>query len=208
MGLLGIGVEAATPLSTHLNLRGGGNFFGYTDNLTSNGINYNANLHFRSAEASLDWFPWAKGFHLSPGALLYNGNRITADAAVPAGDTFTLNNYTYTSSTAAPVSGTGSIKFNKAAPKFTVGWGNMLPRSGRRFSVPVEIGFAYFGTPRVALTLNGTACYDYQGQNYCSAVATNPTIQANLMAQQQKISKDVSPARFFPLISTGFAYRF
>jgi hypothetical protein len=208
VGILGIGFEAATPLSNHLNLRAGGNFFDYSDTLTSDGISYDANLHFRSSEASVDYFPWAKSFHISPGALLYNGNEVTGNANVPAGQTFTLNGTTYTSSATDPVNGNGSVTFNKAAPKITVGWGNLIPRSGRHFSVPVDLGFAYVGDPKVALNLNGTACYAYQGAPYCANVATDPTIHANVVAQQQKLANDAAPARFFPILSTGFAYRF
>ena len=208
VGILGVGFQVATPLASHLNLRGGANFFNYNDGLSSDGINYNANLHFRSVDTSVDWFPWARSFHISPGALLYNGNQVTANAAVPAGGTFTLNDTTYTSSVADPVTGTGSVKFNKAAPKITVGWGNMLPRSGRHFSAPFEIGFAYAGQPKTVLNLAGNACYNYEGQNYCSDVATNTMIQTNLAAQQQKIANDISPARFFPILSSGFSYSF
>ncbi len=151
---------------------------------------------------------WAKGFHISPGALLYNGNQITAGASVPAGKTFTLDGTTYTSSATDPVTGTGAVTMNKTAPKLTVGWGNLDPRSGRHFSVPVEIGAAYIGDPKVAVTLAGTACYTYEGTPYCSAVATNSMIQSNLAAQVQKLNKDAEDARFFPLLSLGFAYRF
>lgn len=207
VGLLGIGVEAATPLAGHLNLRGGANFFSYTDNLTSDGIHYDGNLRFRSAEASLDWFPFAGRFHISPGALLYNGNQITGNAAVPGGDSFTLNNVTYISSTTDPVMGTGSVKFNKAAPKLTAGFGNMLPRSGRHFSMPLEVGFAYEGDPKAALNLAGTVCYpDTPGA--CETIASDPAVQANIAAQQQKIANDASPARFYPILSLGFAVSF
>ena len=109
-----MGAEAATPLGWRFNLRGGANFFSYTDNLTSDGISYNANLRFRSAETSLDWFPKAGGFHISPGALLYNGNQVTGNANVPSGKTFTLNNTTYTSSATDPVTGNASLTFTKA----------------------------------------------------------------------------------------------
>ncbi|MFY9746721.1 MAG: hypothetical protein WA891_00580 [Acidobacteriaceae bacterium] len=207
-GLLGAGIEVATPLSYHVNIRGGGNFMNYSDTLTSDGISYNAALRFRSAEASVDWFPWAKGFHVSPGALLYNGNQITGNASVPGGQTFTLNGTTYTSSTTDPVTGTGGVTMNKAAPKLTVGWGNLVPRSGRHFSVPVELGAAYIGDPKVAVNLAGTACYTYEGTPYCSNVATNSMIQSNLAAQVLKLNNDAKDARFFPLLSLGFAYRF
>jgi len=208
VGILGVGVEAAVPVGGHLNVRGGGNFFSYNDTLTSDGITYNAKLQFRSGEASVDWFPWAKGFHISPGALLYNGNQITGGADVSGGKTFTLNGTTYTSSATDPVTGSGSLTFTKAAPKLTVGWGNLVPRSERHFSFPFEVGFAYVGDPKFALSLAGTACYNYQGTLYCDNVATDSNIQANLAAEQKKISNDLTDARFYPILSQGFAIRF
>lgn len=205
VGVLGVGFQAATPLTSRLNLSGGANFFSYNDNLTIDGLHYKANLHLRSAEASLDWFAW-RGFHISPGALLFNGNQITGNANVPGGQYFSLDNVNYQSSPSDPVSGTGSLKFNKAAPKLTVGFGNMLPRNGRHFSVPVELGFAYQGDPKVALNLKGTAC-DANGSGFCQSVSS-PEIQANLAAQVQKLHNDVSPARFMPIVSIGFAANF
>lgn len=82
VGMLGIGVQSAVPLASRLNLSGGANFFSYNDNLTIDGLRYKANLRLRSAEASLDWFPLG-GFHISPGALLYNGNQVTGSANLP-----------------------------------------------------------------------------------------------------------------------------
>lgn len=206
VGILGVGAQVATPLTARMNLSGGANFFSYTDKLTSDGIHYDANLRLRSAEASLDWFPFGNAFRLSPGALLYNGNQVTGNAGVPGDTTFTLNDVNYLSSSSDPVSGMGSVKFNKAAPKLTFGFGNMLPRSGRHFSVPMELGFAYIGEPKVVLNLKGTAC-DPTGVN-CRDVATTPQIQANLVGQQNKLQNDISPARFFPIVSVGFAANF
>jgi len=208
VGILGIGFEAAVPVAAHFNVRAGGNFFNYSDTLTTDGIHYDANLSFRSAEASLDWFPGRGGFHVSPGALLYNGNQITGNANVPAGQTFTLNNQTYTSGAAEPVTGTGSLTFTKAAPKLTIGWGSLVPRGERRFSFPFEVGFAYVGDPKFLLNLQGTACYTYEGTPYCDNVATDANIQANLAAEQKKIANDAAEARFFPILSQGFAVRF
>lgn len=206
VGLLGVGVDAATPLSKNFNLSGGASFFSYSDNLTSDGIQYDANLRFRSVEASLDWFPMAGGFHISPGVLLYNGNQITGNAAVPGGQTFTLNHVQYMSSTTDPVTGNGSLTFNKAAPDLTVGFGNMIPRSGRHLSVPIELGFAYVGDPKVALNLAGTVC-DPSGAN-CQTIASSPAVQANVTAQQAKLENDVSPAKVYPIFRLGLAYSF
>jgi hypothetical protein len=205
-GLLGVGFEVATPLSRRFNLRAGGNFFGYNDTFTTNGIVYGGNLHLRSADASLDWYPWAKGFRVSPGALLYNGNNISGGANVPGGNLFSLNDVEYQSSTTDPVTGNATLKFNKAAPELTVGFGNHIPRSGRHFSMPFEIGFAYIGDPKLTLNLQGTACSP-QGL-YCQDVATTTEIQSNLKAQQEKYQKDADDARFFPVVSVGFDYSF
>lgn len=208
IGILGAGVEAAVPIGYHFNVRGGANFFSYNDSLTSSGITYNADLRFRSAEASLDWFPGRGGFHVSPGALLYNGNQVTGGASVPAGQSFTLNDQTYTSGATDPVTGSGSLTFVKAAPKLTIGWGNLVPRGERHFSFPFEAGFAYVGDPKFVLNLQGTACYTYQGTPYCDNVATDANIQSNLAAEVKKINNDAADARFFPILSQGFAVRF
>ncbi|MHB8304137.1 MAG: hypothetical protein ACYDC6_15180 [Acidobacteriaceae bacterium] len=95
VGTLGIGVEAATPLANRFNLRGGGNFFSYSRNIDRSGLTYVANLDLRSVQASLDWFPFGGSFHLSPGAMLYNGTKVAANVQVPTNTAFTLNGVDY-----------------------------------------------------------------------------------------------------------------
>ena len=208
VGILGAGIEAATPLTRTLNLRGGFNSFSYADTFTVDQVNYDASLNFRSAEASLDWFPWARGFHLSPGALVYNGNQLSANASVPAGTDFTLNHDSYTSSATDPVTGTAKLDFRKFAPKLTAGFGNLLPRSGGHWSVPFELGFAYMGDPKVALNLSGTACPTTYPPSPCQNVATSQQIQSDIAAQEAKFQKDTEVARIFPIFSLGVAFNF
>jgi len=155
ISLLGAGVEAATPITANSNLRGGFNIFSYDQNFNEDGITYDGQLRLRSAEAHYDWFPFHGSFHVSPGVLVYNGNQVTANASVPGGSTFTLNDTTYTSSPTDPITGTGKVDFIKAGPMFTVGWGNLLPRNHRHFSFPVELGVIYTGAPRTALSMGG-----------------------------------------------------
>lgn len=81
---LGIGVGAATSLTRSVNLRVAGNFFNYNATGTTDGVSYKGALSFRSVQASFDWFPWHKSFHLSPGVLFYNQNQITANGGVAA----------------------------------------------------------------------------------------------------------------------------
>jgi hypothetical protein len=203
--LLGGGMEAATPLTRRINLRGGFNVFGYDRSFHKDGVDYAGQLHFRSAEAHFDWFPFGGSFHLSPGALIYNGNQVTANASVSGGQSFTLNGTSYTSDPADPVIGAGKLAFNKAGPMFTIGFGNLVPRH-HRFSVPFEIGGIYTGAPRMTLNLTGSAC-DSTGQN-CASIATDPTIQSNVQAERDKVNKDVSAFKFYPVVSLGFGIKF
>ncbi len=203
---LGAGLELATPLARKFNLRVGGNFFQYTDHLTTDGIHYAAALDFSSAQASVDWFPWGRSFHLSPGALVYSGNRITANGSVPGGTSFTVNDNNYLSDPADPVGGGARIDFAHAAPMLTLGWGNILPRSKRNFSIPFELGAAYVGDPKVGLNFSGSVC-DAQ-QLGCESVQSDPEFQSDVAAERTKIQKDANYARFYPILSLGLAYRF
>ena len=205
-GLLGPGIEVATPLFRGLNLRVGGNFLDFSHSGATSGVNYAANLRLRSAVGSVDWYPWGRSFYVSPGALVYDGNEITGNALIPAGDSFTLNGTDYVSDPADPVNGSGSLKFPRLAPKFTIGWGSLVPRGERHVSFPFEMGFAYLGQPTTVLTFAGSVCDS--GMQGCQSIASDPTAQANVAAEQQKLQKDANYARFFPLISQGFALRF
>jgi hypothetical protein len=202
---LGVGVEAAVPLLAKANLRGGVNYFQYNRAMTNDGIHYAGQLQFRSAEAHFDWFPIG-GLHVSPGVLFYNGNQLTATAAVPGGQTFTLSGTSYISDPTLPVTGSGKLSFVKVSPSIMVGVGNLIPRSGRHYSFLFEVGGAYQGSARVALNLTGSVC-DPAIPSACKSVS-DPTVQANVLAQQQKLSKDINPYRFFPVISMGVGFNF
>jgi len=202
---LGAGFDIAVPISHRANIRGGFNALDYGRSFLNDGVTYKGNVTFRSVNAMLDFFPFAGGFHISPGALLYNGNQVTADATVPAGQTFTLNNVDYRSSATNPIVGNGKLALNKAAPMVLIGWGNLVPRS-KHFSTSFEVGVVFQGTPKTTLNFAGSAC-DPSGLN-CRNIATDPTIQSNIQAQQQKINDDVKILQYYPVVSFGFGYRF
>jgi hypothetical protein len=203
---LGAGIEVATPLARKFNLRGGFNMFRYSRPITNNGIHYTGQLQFQSAEAHLDWFLLG-GFHVSPGVLFYNGNRLTATASVPGGQTFTVGGTSYESDPAAPINGTGKMDFVKVSPSIMLGIGNLIPRNGRHFSFLFEVGGAYQGSARVALNLAGNICAPGNLAT-CRSIASDSTAQANILAQQVKIQNDVNPYRFFPVLSLGVGFNF
>lgn len=209
---LGGQVQIATNLAGRINLRAIGNYFPYSTSFTVNGINATANMRMASAGASLDIFPFGNGFRVSAGGLFYNLNRLSATAAVPGGQSFTLSGDTYYSSSTTPVDGTALLNLHaiKPAVTATVGWGNVIPRNGGHLSFPFEIGAAYVGAPVLSVNLGGFVCLD-QAQTECYNFATDPNAaqaRADLAAQITKWNSDLSPFKFYPIVSFGVAYNF
>jgi hypothetical protein len=217
---LGVGLQLATNINQHFNLRGTGSFFNYSTNFTTQGFTANAKLNLASAGAALDIYPFRAGFRISPGVLFYNGNQLSASSTVAAGTSFTLNNQTFysananSSTGATPVNGNAVLGLNTTKPAFTIttGWGNMIPRKGGHWSIPFELGVALAGAPALNVNLTGWACYD-QAQTECTNIAstTNPIaiqIQSDLQAQVAKWNNDLNPLKTYPIISVGLAYSF
>jgi hypothetical protein len=207
---LGINLMAATDLNRYMNLRFTGNTFKYTvSNISTNGFNVGAALNLASAGVSTDIYPFPNhGLRFSTGVLLYNTNAATATFTVQGGKSFTLDNTTYYSSSANPVTGLGTLGLNSQKPAFTLttGWGNALRRNGH-ISFPFEIGAAFIGTPSLNIVLNSGQVCDAQGNN-CVNVATDPTVQSNLQQQIAKYKNDLSALKTFPIVSMGVAYSF
>jgi hypothetical protein len=204
-GTLGIGFNVGTALSSRINIRGGANFFEYQDSLTEDGINYKGTLQLRSVEAKLDLF-LVGGFRVTPGFLLYNDNKISATVAVPGGQSFTLGGTRYFSSVANPITGTAALTLNRTAPTLGIGFGNLLPRSGRHFSVSTDIGIVFQGSPQFALGLAGSSCSSTF--TICAPINTIPGTAANIQSEQQKISDDLKPFKYYPELSVTFGWSF
>ncbi len=206
--LLGIGVEAGTAITKKSNVRAGFNFFNYDFNQSKDNTNYAFNLHLRSVQATYDYFPFGGGFHLSPGVLIYNGNKVAGSVSDPPGKTFTLGNTTYTSLATDPVTGNATIALNnyKVSPMFLLGWGNLLKRGGGHFSFNFELGAAFVGSPMATLNLTGTACTVTLPVS-CKSAATDPTVVANTQSEQDKFNKAVKFLQVTPVISFGFGYK-
>lgn len=205
LSTLGAGVEVGVSLTNKLNVRGGFNIFQYSRGFNHDGIAYKGQLNLRSGEAHVDFYPIGHTFHLSPGLLIYNGNGATATANVPGGSSFTLGGTTYTSDPTNPITGTGKLDFVKVAPTAMFGFGNPVPQH-RHFTYNTELGVVFQGSARTKLNLTGNAC-DPSGLN-CVNAATSPTVQANIVAEQNKVNNKLSPFKYYPVISFGFGYRF
>ena len=201
---LGAGVEFATPVSRSFNLRSSLNIFAFDYPFTIDGLNYDARLHLKSTGTMLDWYPLHRGFHISPG-MLYVKNTLTSGASVGAGQSFQLGSQSYLNSIDDPVNGSASVAFpRKIAPMLLLGFGNMIPRSSRQLSFPVEFGAAYTGAPQMNVTLSGTAC----SQAGCMSFAQNQEAQTSLKAEIYKLNEDLKRVPVYPIVSMGVAYHF
>jgi hypothetical protein len=211
--LLGGGVEFAARVTHYTNVRAGFNIISYSRGFDKDGITYNGQLSFKTIEAHYDIFPFAGNFHISPGVLAYIGDPITATATVAGGQSFTLGGVQYYSEAFAnPITGSGKIDFDRAAPMATIGWGNLVPRGRHKhFSVPFEIGVAFQGSPKATLNLAGNACPTLASASTgvgCSSVAAYPGLLANVQAEQTKVNNSMSFFKAYPIISIGFGYSF
>lgn len=208
-GLGGIGFDVATAVSRRFNLRAGSEFFGYSTTFVDQGANVAINMRMQSGHASLDWFPFSGKFRLSPMIVFANNNRARATALVPPGNTITLNGQDYISSTTDPLHGAGSVDFRKAAPGFSLGLGNMVPRTSSHFSFPMEAGFYYAGQPGLKVTFTGSACDPTQPPALgCESVDQDGSFQQSLAAFVTRNNHNLSYASFFPIFSFGFGYSF
>lgn len=204
--MLGIGGDVGASITPFFNVRGGFNGFSFSKGFNNSGIHYDGNLRLRSVEALVDITPLRDWFHISPGMLVYNGNQINAKATVPGGQTFDLGGASFKSSTADPIHGTGVLAVKKAAPMVMFGFGNPIPHS-HHFTIVQDFGVVFQGTPKTTLNLAGTACDAVTGLA-CVNAATDPTFQAQVKAEQDKINKDTSIVKFYPVASIGIGIRF
>jgi hypothetical protein len=200
---LGAGAELATPLFRRFNLRAGVNFlaFAYPFGID---VNYNANLHFKSSQSTLDWFPGGHAFHISTG-ILYSKNTVSSTATVPAGQNFTLGDQSFINSVGDPVHGNMSLAYpSTLSPMLLLGFGNILPRTSRRLSIPMEFGVAYTGAATINVNLTGTACTN----DGCTRFGGNSEVQTSLTQEIHKINEDLKKVPVYPILSLGVAYHF
>jgi hypothetical protein len=120
-----------------------------------------------------------------------------------------LNGQDYISSFTDPLHGGGSVDFRKASPGFTLGMGNVIPRTGNHLSIPIEAGFYYVGQPGLKVNFTGSACDPTQPPAIgCESVNQDPGFQQNLAAFIARNNHNLSYASFFPVFSVGFGYAF
>ena len=202
---LGTGGELATNLPYHIDLRAFGNYTNFDWKLNQSGFYIIVNIAMANTGAMVDYYPW-KQFRLSPGFLLYNTDRVTANLQAGNNATFTLNNITYISDNANPVHGTGGITLGGRGFMATTGWGHIVSRNQKHWGFPFEAGVALIDKPVVSFGLAGDVCL-HEGIE-CVPAATFPGFQSNLNTQLASWNKRVAPFHIYPILEGGISYTF
>ena len=192
---LGLGVEAAFPVTQSVDARIGVNGFHYTFNkaTTSNGqsTTYNGNLDMQSLQALADWHPWQSSFRVT-GGLVYNNNQFKGTAQ-PTGGKLYLGGSCYGVSpciiTVGDAHVDATVDFDKIAPYLGIGWGRAAKKSGLSFTS--DVGVLYAGTPKTNLT----------------TVDFNATA-ADLASANAALKDSLNGYKFYPIVSIGIGYSF
>lgn len=184
---LGVGVEAVTGLTPHLNLRGVINGYNYSKTATHSNVSYNGKLKLFSAGLLVDYLPSTNSnFRLTVGGL-YDDNRLDLTGK-PTGGSYTINGHTYTSAQVGSL--TGSVRFNRFAPYVGIGYGNAIKDTGLSFSF--DLGAMYQGSPKTTLTATGAAA----------------GLVTDVAAQQVTLKNDLKNYKWWPVVGLGIDYSF
>lgn len=202
---LGLGADAGIRIARPVNVRVGFSSFHYTRTLTSDGVPYHGALRLHSFQTIVDWFPFSRSFHVSPGVLFFNGNRVTAVATPPVGQILTAGPEAFVSDPQNPIRGNAKSATRKVAPMVLAGFGNLVPHN-RHFGYSVDFGVVFQGAPKSTFTLAGGAC-DPSGE-FCARATEDSSIQAEAKSAQNDLDHHVRFLKYYPVMSVEFGYRF
>jgi hypothetical protein len=188
-GTLGVGPEVNFRGET-FGVRGSATFLNFGRDVESDGVDYEGDLKLRSFGGSVDFYPGAGGFRVSPGVRI-SRNRVKLRAAPGATTTVEIGDVEYTGAEIGVL--TGEVRPKRLAPTLTIGYG-----SGRGAGVyfGIDAGVMYQGSPKVRdLSVTGP-------------IATNATFQAELARERGEIEDEVDNYKWYPVLQLGLGFRF
>ena len=189
-GTLGLGVEARWRFADHLGIRGGLNYFEYSeDGRDIEGVKYDADLKLFNAPLSLDIYPWDnRSFRISVGALI-NQNELTGfSPSQGAGNFIELGGVLVDSGAVGDIS--MKVEQETFSPFVSIGGDFHLNRS-KSLSLGFELGVAYTGSPEVSMTATSGA-----------------TFSPLLAAEAQEIEDKAEDFKFYPIVKVSFNIAF
>jgi hypothetical protein len=193
-GTTGLGAHLSLPLGSQFGARFGAGYLSHRFDGNTSSIDYNINGKLKSADALLDWFPFAgRGFRLSAGAV-YDANQFEVTGKPLAGR-YLINGVNYTATDVGVLSGT--VDYNKFAPYLGIGYGNAPAASGWGFAI--DLGAYYQG--KGSSRLNSVGCKAMA--MICQAIARDVAVEENRLADQVS---DVP--KVYPVLRLSLGYRF
>ena len=188
---LGAGVDLTMGFNSSLEARIGVQGFDYSGvSGSTSDVDYDVDLKLFSGIVTADWYPFGGSFRVS-GGMVINGNTVEADGKMRSDGTYSLNGTTYTSSQLASLH--GKLEYNSVAPYLGIGWGN--PLGNGNWTLTFDLGAVFQGSPDISLTATG-------------ALANDPTLQANLEQERQKLKDELDKYDIYPVVSLGLNYAF
>lgn len=184
-------ILAAYRLNDRLVLRGQGAFLHLSRDFDSSDARYRGKLTSNLGGAFVDWHLAANPIFVSAGVDV--GDRKARVEATPtASAAININGAVYTAAQIGSVS--GEVKFANASPVLTLGWDNTF-HGASHWGFRAQAGVLFAGDPKVRLDATGP-------------FAADPTVQANLRAEEASLRRDARDFRFYPLVSAALTYRF
>ena len=185
---MGIDLGLTKSISPKLNGKLGLSFLSYNysgETETEDPVAYNIDLNMFAVAAIVDYHPFENTFRFSAG-LLYNATELKGDGK--AVNTYEIDTHVYTPERI----GTLNVKVEpslKVSPYLGIGFGNPVTHN-KRLGFLFDIGMVYMGSPDVTLEADKDALI-------------YPTIE-----QEADVEEDLKNAKFYPVVSLGFSYRF
>jgi hypothetical protein len=202
----GIGEQVATNASPRFDVRVFGNLLSVNHDLSQNDFKVTMNIQFANVGTFVDFYPIRKPLRISPGFLVYNGDRIRAELRAKPNGVFTINHTDWFSDNADPMRGTGGLTLGGSGFMLTAGYGRIASNSEKHFSFPFEAGVAFIDKPNPTLVFGGSLC-NSDGTN-CQPAMQYPGFADALNAQLATWRNRVAPFHVFPIVQAGVAYTF
>jgi len=188
---LGFGAEARWRFADHFGVRGGLNYFGYSeDGREIEGVKYDADLKLFNAPLSLDIYPWDnRSFRICVGALI-NQNELKGFSPSTGPGTFIeLGGQQVDSGAVGDIS--MKVTQETFSPFVSIG-GDFYFNRSKSLSLGFELGVAYTGNPEVTMTRSN---------------GPDP-IDSLLAAEAQQIENRAEDFKLYPIIKVSFNFAF
>lgn len=190
VGTTGGTAEAQIRLNDWVQLRAGGNYLAFDEDIDVDDITYEGELDISGLGAFVDLHPFGGSFFISGGAL--SGSKsidLVASSDVPVeigGVVFTPEEYGRLE---------GDVAFDDVAPFAGVGFDTTFQGNGH-WGFSLMAGAALFGSGDVSLQAVGGTLSD------------NPMLLAELENEIQEIEEEIEDYELYPVLQVGLSYRF